>query len=99
MPAVVLPDFWNMRLELPVGGAKGTFMLYVDAKYNGTFTSRLSHSCRPNCTTMLAVIDGRYCICVRAMRDVEAGEELCIDYNCVTDSIEEFRAAICLCGR
>uniref|UniRef100_A0A7S2S621 SET domain-containing protein n=1 Tax=Mucochytrium quahogii TaxID=96639 RepID=A0A7S2S621_9STRA len=95
---VSLPDFWNMRLELPRHTEKGFSMMYIDAKYHGTFTSRFSHSCRPNCGASLAVIDGKYSICVRALCDIEKGEELSIDYNCVTDSIDEFRAAICLCG-
>lgn len=95
---VKLPDFWNMRLERPRHSKKGYDILYVDAKYKGTFTSRLSHSCNPNCSAMLAVIDGKYVVGVRALREIVDGEEVTIDYNCVTDSAEEFRAAICLCG-
>jgi len=73
---VTLPDFWNMRLELPGDTEGGFYMMYVDAKYHGTFASRFSHSCRPNCGAMLAVVDGKYQICVRALRNIEPGEEI-----------------------
>ena len=95
---VKLPDFWNMRLERPRGSKKGYDILYVDAKHKGTFTSRLSHSCNPNCSAMLAVVNGKYVVGVRALREIADDEEVTIDYNCVTDSADEFRAAICLCG-
>merc|ERR1712176_1503201 len=76
----------------------GYDIMYVDAKYKGTFTSSMSHSCSPNAGAMLAVIDGKYTIGMRALRDIGEEEEICIDYNCVTDSVDEFKAAICLCG-
>ena len=72
--------------------------MHVDAKNGGNFTSRMSHSCRPNCVAITAIIDGKYCVAMRAMRNIEKGEELTIDYNCVTDSMREYQAAICLCG-
>lgn len=95
---IVLPDFWNMRLELPGGDSEGVDLLHVDAKNGGNFSSRMSHSCRPNCGTMTCVVDGRYCIGMRALRPIQVGEELTIDYNCVTDSNDEYLAAVCLCG-
>ncbi|KAH9258189.1 hypothetical protein BASA81_003773 [Batrachochytrium salamandrivorans] len=95
---IVLPDFWNMRLELPGGDSEGVDLLHVDAKNGGNFSSRMSHSCRPNCGTMTCVVDGRYCIGMRALRPIQIGEELTIDYNCVTDSNDEYLAAVCLCG-
>jgi len=93
-----LPDFWNMRLEIPASEDNGFEMMYVDAKHFGTSMSRLSHCCRPNTCVMLAIIDGQYRLSMRALRDIEPGEEITIDYNCITDSMDEFRAAICLCG-
>lgn len=93
-----LPDFWNMRFEIPSSEPNGFTILYVDSKHYGTSMSRLSHSCRPNACVMMAVVDGKYNIAMRALRDIEPGEEVTIDYNCVTDSMDEFRAAICLCG-
>ena len=95
---VVLPEFWNMRFERPRRGAAGYDILHIDSKNCGKFTSRMSHSCNPNCGTMLAAIGGEYCVAIRALRDITPGEELTIDYNCVTNSIEEFKAAACLCG-
>lgn len=33
-----------------------------------------------------------------ALRDIHCGEELTFDYNCVSESKEEFEKATCLCG-
>lgn len=95
---IILPDFWNMRLELPMLAPSGFDLLHIDAKRAGNFSSRMSHSCRPNCGTMTAVINGTYCVAMRSLREIQVGEELTIDYNCVTDSVDEYRAAVCLCG-
>lgn len=42
---------------------------------------------------------GQYTVCMRTIRDVVPGEELTQDYHCVTSSDEEFKMAICLCGK
>ncbi len=36
------------------------------------------------------------CVCDSSI--VRAGEELSFDYNSVTESLEEYEAAVCLCG-
>jgi hypothetical protein len=118
---MALPDFWNIRLEIPKDDEGGFDLMHVESKHCGTFTSRMSHSCRPNCGAITAVIDGKvrarggggcvhgvaadvplgapqFCVAMRALHKIEAGDELTIDYNCITDSMEEFKAAICLCG-
>ena len=97
---IILPEFWNIRLELPRNPiCKGGYdILYVDASRKGNFCSRTSHSCTPNLASSVAVVNGRYTIALRALRDIMPGEELTQDYNCVTDSLEEFKAAVCLCG-
>ena len=97
---VILPEFWNIRLELPryPTGPQGYDILYVDASRKGNFCSRMSHSCSPNMASSVAVVNGKFTIALRALRDVYPGEELTQDYNCVTDSLEEFKAAVCLCG-
>jgi hypothetical protein len=41
---------------------------------------------------------GKLTIALRALRDIKPGDELTQDYNCVTESPEEFQAAVCLCG-
>ena len=63
-----------------------------------SFVCSLPCSCDPNCASCFTVIDGRHSIALRALRYIEPGEELTQDYNCVTESLDEFRAAVCLCG-
>ncbi|CAM9778890.1 unnamed protein product, partial [Laminaria digitata] len=58
-----LPDFYNIMLERPREDSRGYGLLYVDAgNHVGNFSSSLSHSCSPNCTTATAVRDGRLCV-------------------------------------
>ena len=97
---IVLPEFWNIRLERPKAPLSrgGYDVIYVDASAKGNFCSRMSHSCFPNCGSCVAVVDGKLTIALRALRHIHPGEELTQDYNCVTESPDEFRAAVCLCG-
>eukprot|EP00946_MAST-07B_sp_MAST-7B-sp1_P003777 g3777.t1 len=97
---IVLPEFWNIRLERPKAPLSrgGYDVIYVDASAKGNFCSRMSHSCYPNCGSCVAVVDGKLTIALRALRHIYPGEELTQDYNCVTESPDEFRAAVCLCG-
>ena len=39
-----------------------------------------------------------FCLAMTTLRDIEQGEELTFDYNAVTESLEEYQAAVCLCG-
>ena len=64
----------------------------------GSFASRISHSCSPNCQAQVMACGGRLTIALYTMRQVSLGEELTFDYASVTESEREFRAAICLCG-
>ena len=93
-----LPDFYNIMFERHRNDPDGYDMLMVDPIIKGAFSSRLSHSCTPNCSTVMHVVDGRYSIGMFAIRDIKYGEELCFDYNSVTESEKEFEAAVCLCG-
>jgi SET domain-containing protein len=52
----------------------------VDPINKGNYSSRLSHSCNPNCGTVTTVSKGQYTIGMYALRDVEFGEELTFDY-------------------
>jgi SET domain-containing protein len=52
----------------------------------GNFSSRFSHSCDPNCGTVITVSDGRYFIGMYAFRPIEYGEELTFDYCSMTES-------------
>jgi hypothetical protein len=70
----------------------------IDPIIKGSYASRLSHSCYPNCQTVIEIVDGRYHIAMFTTRDIKYGEELTFDYNSVTESEKEFESAICLCG-
>eukprot|EP01083_Nonionella_stella_P276925 941403_1 len=94
-----VPDFFNIMLERHKDDSRGFDVVFVDPIRKGNFGSRLSHSCSPNCTSVVMAVDGRYVIAVYALRAIARGEELCFDYNSVTESEEEYRAAVCLCGQ
>lgn len=44
-----LPDFYNITLERPKDDPDGYDVVFVDAAFMGSFASRMSHSCSPNC--------------------------------------------------
>ncbi|KAL4455403.1 hypothetical protein ABPG74_012555 [Tetrahymena malaccensis] len=95
----ILPDFWNIMLEIHKDDPKGYDILFVDPILKGNFSSRLSHSCEPNCGTVPTITNiGNYVIAMFAMHPIEYGEELSFDYMAVTESIQEHKRAICLCG-
>ncbi len=94
-----LPDFYNILLERPRVCSKGYNILYCEAgRHVANFSSSLSHSCDPNCTTAVVVQGGRLCIALSTIKAVKFGEELTIDYSGVTTSETEFCKAVCLCG-
>eukprot|EP00873_Tetraselmis_striata_P018722 jgi/Tetstr1/438986/TSEL_027478.t1 len=93
-----LPDFYNIMMERPAEDPRGYDVLFVEGAMKGTFASRLSHSCFPNCMNIPIIRNGRLEIHMYTCRRVELGEELCWDYACVTESEKEWAAAICLCG-
>ena len=76
----------------------GYDVLFVDPKKKGTFTSRLSHSCKPNAATNVISSGGSLTIAMCATRNIEKGEEITFDYLCRTDSEAEMQQAVCLCG-
>ena len=94
---VALPDFYNIVLERHIDDTSGYDLVFVDPIARGNF-DRLSHSCDPNCATVVTTIDGKYNICVFAIKPIAFGEELTFDYNSVTEDKDEFRRAVCLCS-
>lgn len=93
-----LPDFYNIWLERHAEDPEGYDLLMIDPIVKGTFGSRLSHSCTPNCGTVAMVAQGRYTIGMYALEDIEYGQELTFDYHSVTESAEEHYRAVCLCA-
>jgi hypothetical protein len=49
-------------------------MLVVDPIHKGNYSSRFSHSCNPNCGTIITVSEGKYFIGMYALRNIEYGE-------------------------
>lgn len=70
----------------------------VDPILYGNYSSRLSHSCNPNCSTIIHVRQGQYSIGMYAIKDINYGDELCFNYCSLTESEKEYESAICLCG-
>ncbi len=95
-----LPDFYNITYERHFDDPQGYDILTVDPVIYGSFSSRLSHSCNPNCQTMIKVKQSTqdYSIGMFATKDIKFGEELCFNYCSVTESEKEFQSAVCLCG-
>ena len=93
-----LPDFYNMAMERPKKDPRGYGMLFVDASRKSGLGSSFSHSCNPSCEVRVVALNGKLSLAMTTLRDLEQGEELTFDYNAVTESVNEYRFAICLCG-
>lgn len=95
-----LPDFYNITYERHLDDPRGYDILMVDPILYGNHSSRLSHSCSPNCQTIIKVKQdsGLYSIGMFASKRIHYGEELCFNYCSVTESEKEYEAASCLCG-
>lgn len=95
-----LPDFYNITYERHPDDPTGYDILMVDPILYGNHSSRLSHSCSPNCQTIIKVKQDskQYSIGMFTSKRIHYGEELCFNYCSVTESEKEYEAASCLCG-
>ena len=93
-----LPDFYNIMLERMKSDPDGYNLIMIDPNSKGNFASRMSHSCVPNCNTVLMVSKNKYTIGMYAMKDIVYDEELTFDYNSITENQKEYQMAICLCS-
>lgn len=50
-----LSDFYNIMLDRHRDDPDGFDVLFVDPIIKGSFVSRLSHSCSPNCSTVVMI--------------------------------------------
>ena len=91
-------DFYNIMLEKNSKEPKGKDIVVVDPIIKGNFASRLSHSCDPNCMAFPVISNGQYSIAMYAIRDIAYHEELTFDYCSITESEQEYKSSICLCG-
>eukprot|EP00571_Detonula_confervacea_P014493 CAMPEP_0172307760 /NCGR_PEP_ID=MMETSP1058-20130122/8537_1 /TAXON_ID=83371 /ORGANISM="Detonula confervacea, Strain CCMP 353" /LENGTH=3131 /DNA_ID=CAMNT_0013020015 /DNA_START=168 /DNA_END=9563 /DNA_ORIENTATION=+ len=94
-----LPDFYNMAMERPKKDPRGYCLLFVDASRKSGLGSSFSHSCNPTCEVRVVSLNGKLSLSMTTLRDLELGEELTFDYNAVTESVNEYRFAVCLCGQ
>jgi hypothetical protein len=94
-----LPDFYNMAMERPKKDPRGYCLLFVDASRKSGLGSSFSHSCNPTCEVRVVSLYGKLSLSMTTLRDLEQGEELTFDYNAVTESLNEYRFAVCLCGQ
>lgn len=94
----VLLDFYNIMLEKQKADPEGQEIMVVDPISQGNFSSRLSHSCDPNCATLTTVSQGHYTLAMFAIKDISYGEELSFDYCSFTDEKSEYDKANCLCA-
>ena len=94
-----LPDFYNMAMERPKKDPRGYCLLFVDASRKSGLGSSFSHSCNPSCEVRVVSLNGKLSLSMTTLRDLEQGEELTFDYNAVTESFNEYRFAVCLCGQ
>ena len=53
----------------------------IDATERGGVGRFLNHSCDPNCETQKWMVKGELCIGVFALREIQPGEEITIDYK------------------
>ena len=94
-----LPDFYNMAMERPKKDPRGYCLLFVDASRKSGLGSSFSHSCNPTCEVRVVSLNGKLSLSMTTLRDLEQGDELTFDYNAVTESLNEYRFAVCLCGQ
>lgn len=94
----VLPDFFNMALERPMKDPRGYGLLFCDASRKSGYGSMLSHSCQPSCEVRVAAVNGELTLAMTTLREMTTGDELTFDYNAVTESLNEYQSAVCLCG-
>lgn len=71
----------------------------IDGAKGGNATRHLNHSCEPNCEAVEDYDDaGRLVLKFHTLVDVDAGEELFIDYGLVADDDASPEAYVCHCG-
>ncbi|KAK1939427.1 Histone-lysine N-methyltransferase ASH1L [Phytophthora citrophthora] len=79
------PDDKNMYImELGKGE-------YIDARFKGSVSRFINHSCDPNCHLLKWRVKGVNRIAITALKDIEPGEELSYDYQFHTKQAMEWK--------
>lgn len=60
----------------------------IDAKFKGNSLSRINYSCNPNCRVTILVNDKALNLVYQAIRLINPGEDLTVDYGWTFDSLE-----------
>eukprot|EP00494_Astrolonche_serrata_P029308 UN29575 len=97
-PKNKVPDFYNITLEGHQDDPQGYDCLFVDPIRQGQFGSRLSHSCEPNCFSVVMAVNGYFTIGMYVSKSISYGEELTFDYNSITDFQNEYYNSVCYCS-
>ena len=79
------------------------FPLVIDAFFYGNHSRFVNHSCDPNMVAIAVHTENRNILLPRiiyfALRDIQPGEELTIDYNCAPlKDLKNTEQLVCLCG-
>lgn len=87
---------WDHGLTYVFGLSDGSF---IDGAEGGNATRHLNHSCEPNCVAFeIEGDDGSPQILIEALRTIEPGEELFIDYALDVGGEADPGAYPCACG-
>ena len=87
---------WDSRLTYLFALSNGDV---IDGAQGGNATRHLNHACEPNCEPVeYPDDDGNPAIRIETTREVQAGEELFIDYALVIDGAEDAGDYPCCCG-
>lgn len=70
--------------------------MIIDASKKGALSRFLNHSCEPNCVVQKWTVGKVFRVGIFALRDIEVGEELTIDYKFKTKSPTD--RLTCFCG-
>lgn len=71
----------------------------IDGAIGGNATRHMNHSCMPNCVAQEEDGPGhRLRVALYASRDIQAGEELFLDYSLEIDQSTDPAAFACVCG-
>jgi len=79
------------------------FPLVIDAFFYGNHSRFVNHSCWPNMVALAVHTENKNMLLPRivffALRDIQPGEELTIDYNCAPlKDLKNTDVLVCLCG-
>lgn len=95
-PQAVRERDWDQHLTYVFGLSDGSL---IDAADGGNATRHINHACEPNCVAYeVEDASGRLDIEIEALRDIDAGEELLLDYA-LDASGDDPTAYACRCGR